>query len=610
MFVARFVDSISPTRSVRMDLNDGVYWRLLVSSRFDPPRPRRARVSTLLTDGATYPASSYDDRVIELRWILEADSPDVAAAEVQRLGRELDRPGNILEYQPNGTTRPVFFHTKRLGLDTVGIPTDGARLDIEVNVPADPFAYGLEEVLPAVSVDNDPAGGTTLNSNPYFETNVADWTATGGTFVRSTAQFHQGVASGLLTPDGVTSTVDVRHGNVAAVAGRSYRASVWVRCASARNVGLTIAWRTSGDADNGTTTATVAVAATTWTRLVHSGVAPASTALVRFNVNMGSTPPASDLLYIDEATINESGAGNAMYLDVTGVKGDVEAPVRIVIDSGNWYGGTFVFATRRHGVPGNVPFVLRAEEMNTGTDTSVQSGDALMSGGRYLRITFATSTSLTPFRAGAEHPPIAVQDARGQYRVYMRVRRSSATGIINVRFDAGPDESVIPLGTPIATALTTGPRLLDLGLVSIPFGADPVHIGPSGVVIPPRGLPIEIHAERVTGSSTLDIDYLLFVPADDLQTTIDLGNDSAGDYVIDSYADAVYNTTVVAGTAAVDHSVDIVALGGLPMLRPDAVNRLYVIGLTAAGGDAIIPSTVEQAMSYWPRYLNVRPVNT
>lgn len=156
--LARFVDTISASPSVRLDVNDGTSWRLQATSRLDPPRARRVRVSTPLTDGAIYPTTSYEDRTLELHWKLEAATTDAIATQVQLLARELDRPGgNFFQYQPPGMTHPVFFRTHRLGLDAIDVPSDGRSLDLIVNVPAEPFAYGIPVTLSSVTVNNDPA---------------------------------------------------------------------------------------------------------------------------------------------------------------------------------------------------------------------------------------------------------------------------------------------------------------------------------------------------------------------------------------------------------------------------------------------------------------------
>lgn len=149
------------------------------------------------------------------------------------------------------------------------------------------------------------------NANPYFETDVSSWTAFGGTQARSTAQFHQGVASNLLTPDGVSATARIRSELVTGVVpGAGWRAESWVRCAVSRTVSITINWYDAADNLLSTLSAggDYAVTANTWTQVSITGTAPASTAKAAVNVSMTGTPAAGHLLYSDEAIIRPAGA--------------------------------------------------------------------------------------------------------------------------------------------------------------------------------------------------------------------------------------------------------------------------------------------------------------
>lgn len=158
--LAKFVATIAASPTVRLDVNDGALWRLQATSALDPPLPKRARVSTLLVDGATYPASAYEDRTLELQWVLRGATTNAVATQVQLLARELDRDSNILQYQVDGMTHPVYFRTRRLGMNQIGIIGDGTRVEVGATVPAEPFAYGLPQTLASVVVANNPAAAT------------------------------------------------------------------------------------------------------------------------------------------------------------------------------------------------------------------------------------------------------------------------------------------------------------------------------------------------------------------------------------------------------------------------------------------------------------------
>jgi hypothetical protein len=153
----------------------------------------------------------------------------------------------------------------------------------------------------------DPTGPA-LNANPYFETDASNWSGLGSTVVRSTAQAHEGVASLLFTPDGVTVTTDARSENVPATVGTSYRASAWVWCAVSRNISININWRNSVGGLVATSSSVVAVTASTWTLLDYTAPpAPPLTTQAQVTVSMGATPPASNQVWIDEARIRQTG---------------------------------------------------------------------------------------------------------------------------------------------------------------------------------------------------------------------------------------------------------------------------------------------------------------
>ena len=159
--VLRFVDAIAAVPTVRLDLNDDVTWGLQYQGTdFSPPPLRRALAATLLTDGARIPAAAYDNRTLRLRLDLQTTSVDEAATQLQRLYRELDKPTNVLQWQP-GTTQPVFFRTFRSDVTQVTeYPGPGLLRTLDVAILAEPFGYGLREALTPVVVSNDPAAAT------------------------------------------------------------------------------------------------------------------------------------------------------------------------------------------------------------------------------------------------------------------------------------------------------------------------------------------------------------------------------------------------------------------------------------------------------------------
>lgn len=156
--VIQFVDSISATPTLRLDLNDGATWSC---TAFDPgmPRLRRAMSNNAMTDGISVSSSTYDGRTLKLTLALVTSTEDLSATEVQKLARELDRTDNFLKYQPTGATKPVFFRTFRSDVSQLefltGAPKAFKKPTIEIL--AEPFALGLRETIGPFTVNNDPA---------------------------------------------------------------------------------------------------------------------------------------------------------------------------------------------------------------------------------------------------------------------------------------------------------------------------------------------------------------------------------------------------------------------------------------------------------------------
>jgi hypothetical protein len=157
----RFVDSVASSPTLRLDLNDETVW---ACTNFDapPPRLKRSVASNIVTPGGYVGSSAHDLRLLTISLEVITNTQDLGATELQKLARELDRPTNVLQYQPTGATKPVFFKTYRSDvsavLDMVAAKT---YRNITIEVLADPYALGLEETLVnAATINNDPAHAT------------------------------------------------------------------------------------------------------------------------------------------------------------------------------------------------------------------------------------------------------------------------------------------------------------------------------------------------------------------------------------------------------------------------------------------------------------------
>lgn len=206
-----------------------------------------------------------------------------------------------------GDVDPVVGHLESDGASTVGAVAAGAG-SFPVGIPAgpiwtiDPDDFPQDVIVGGQRVTLASVASY-LNANPLFETNAASWTPGGATFVRSTAQQHEGAASGLLTPNGVAATPQLESELVPAVPGRLYVCSAWIRCTAARSIDLYVGFYDAAAGLLSATGATVALAANTWTAIQTSSTAPVGTTQVRAVFFEGGTPPVTDVLYIDEAYV-------------------------------------------------------------------------------------------------------------------------------------------------------------------------------------------------------------------------------------------------------------------------------------------------------------------
>lgn len=317
---------------------------------------------------------------------------------------------------------------------------------------------------------------------------------------------------------------------------------------------------------------------------------------------------------------NDPAAGsNGMFLDVSSVKGDVETPLYLVVPSGIIATGRrqSAIAVRRRGTVANVPFVLQAEAMTQGTDTSIQANNASFSGGgsNFSRTTFSTASGITTRLSLGTFPASASVDARGTYRVFVRFRQNTSGDTIQLQLQwgaTGGSGAVWGNGRVTPTNGNTNLKWVDLGLMQIPAGADPMEDGISGTALSHAGQYVEVRAARTAGSGSIDLDALLFVPADDrFMLTKWPASSGPTDFVVDGRTSAVYPRGASGEVRTPSEFVEV-AGGGLD-ISPGVTNRVYFVrdvGTTSSAGDAISGTTSISGF-YWPRYLfALKPTST
>ncbi|MFF0080214.1 carbohydrate binding domain-containing protein [Streptomyces canus] len=163
--------------------------------------------------------------------------------------------------------------------------------------------------------------GGALNTNPTFETALSPWTGNGATVARVNTVAQSGSWSAQITPNGVASSPRMESETFAVTEGLSYKAEGWLRCVTARSVSLNVNWYNTSGGYLTTSFNTQAVAANTWVLFSGTFAAPAGAAFGQLAATVPSTPPATDILFVDEVRFLRSTGGQfpAAQTVVTGL---------------------------------------------------------------------------------------------------------------------------------------------------------------------------------------------------------------------------------------------------------------------------------------------------
>lgn len=319
---------------------------------------------------------------------------------------------------------------------------------------------------------------------------------------------------------------------------------------------------------------------------------------------------------LSPVTINNNPAAgsNGLFADLTGIKGDVETPLFIEYADG-------AAGLRRAGFAigvrsGSSPYpnlFQQAESFTVAADTTVVA-DAAMSGGSKTRTTFAGFATNTP-RLSSNFPKAtdpAGAENWGVFRVFARVAQTVATDTITMAVRGGAGEQ----NRSVTLQQKTQPQLVDLGTLDSTAGL-PTSGGYGAEYRIADQMGIFVYAARTAGTGNLDIDYLVFVPADecfgawkafdDVLNTTDLG-------VIDGVQDSVYVAEVLTGATPGRHGLRTTSIAGsLPRVMPGN-NRLVIVETTqsqaAPPTSNLLTTSISMTCRYWPLYLLVRPVST
>lgn len=320
-------------------------------------------------------------------------------------------------------------------------------------------------------------------------------------------------------------------------------------------------------------------------------------------------------------TNNPLAGTNPCYFDVTGVLGDVAAPM-VWWDSSANSEEMRTIAVQHKAAGGLENVFTQAESVTLGTDTTNPGGgpDAAMSGtgtNNYVRTSFSTAIMTTRLTW-------APGDISGRWRVLAFVRRNATTSTLTVRalrHVYNPTTTTVWTGDTVTVPATASTRLvLDLGIVSLSARADKV-VGHSTSTNTLAIGDMVFQAARSGGSDTLDWDVLMLLPAGGqyaelADVTSAVVSATGHTRVLIDGVEEVAAALSAAGDPTTGGTTIKPAVarltGGFPYLLPNQSNRIHVIPWrsSASTGASTVTTTTTVTAAYWPRYLFVRPVST
>jgi hypothetical protein len=317
---------------------------------------------------------------------------------------------------------------------------------------------------------------------------------------------------------------------------------------------------------------------------------------------------------ISVGTVNNdpAHATNGCYFDIAAASciGDVPAPVVIVdtitANTDDWH----ILGVRQHGTPSDGTFWSQGESMTLGAGVTNPGGgpDGTMSGtgtNNYVRTSGGAANCTATWTLGTSTAALKAQ--RGTYRLLLTVRQSSGTDVFQITTNGG---------TAVTVPSSTARQIVDMGIVSVglPVSANPGGLAVEGPTIPSGAQTLLF--TRASGAGTIDLDCAQLIPADECQTTWE--TEPSVQTVLDSGLEAAYlknsgdlfGGAVNFGTQNTDYTYPV--SGGFPFLRPSQINRFFWVRADVVAGVRTITkgNTSSLTVSYWPRYVFVRPSTT
>lgn len=194
--------------------------------------------------------------------------------------------------------------------DTGFLPGGALPITADFMMADHKFYSETERSLTLTLLSPQAVDSGTLNANATFEAGVDGWDTTGCNLTQSASGLgFEGDYAGVLTPDGVTSSVLITSDSFVASSDVRFRPTAQVSRSSGGPVPMKVGI-TFYDLD-GTPIVTsygnaTDAASGSWTKAVHSALAPSGAVSARMHVAYSdSTPASGDVVLIDNARTNE-----------------------------------------------------------------------------------------------------------------------------------------------------------------------------------------------------------------------------------------------------------------------------------------------------------------
>jgi hypothetical protein len=183
------------------------------------------------------------------------------------------------------------------------LDTTTARIDTDGSVLAADLTSTTTSVTVATTSGPGWVQSGQLNTNRSFETDLANWSASGATLARVATPGlppFAGQWSMQIVPDGVAQFPNAGSEQIAVTVGQQYVLSGWLLCAVSRNVDLNVNWFDGTHAYLSTTANDQQVTAGVWTFFQQTVTPPGGAVYANLSPTVPSFPPSSNILYADE----------------------------------------------------------------------------------------------------------------------------------------------------------------------------------------------------------------------------------------------------------------------------------------------------------------------